>query len=434
MSKKKAKQNVIITSTIETTLPISYLEPLQGNLKTLTEVAYEKLKRSIIKHGFAFPFFIWESPEDGKTYIIDGHARRETLLRMRDDGYIIPQVPVILIEAVDLNDAKQKLAVAASQYNEWNPEGIKEFFKDFEVPEIHIPHINFEMPPQENTQTVVVDAHTRTLGGPVHVEGEDDIPEVKGANINQGDIFELGDHRLMCGDSTKKSMVQALIAGCSIDMIHTDPPYGINEKAGDRSSRGMAAKTNHHLPEFNDDTIDYAVKAFEICSQLDIRKQIWWGANYYAHSLPQSASWLVWDKRVEDKLNDNNSDCELAWYLSNRSSVRIFRHVWKGMIKGSEHGERRVHPTQKPVALAEWCFDFMGDVKRVLDLFGGSGSTLIACEKTDRSCFMMEFEPHYVATIIERWQNFSGKTAYRINADGSKTDYAKLVGIKVRKK
>jgi DNA modification methylase len=127
--------------------------------------------------------------------------------------------------------------------------------------------------------------------------------------------------------------------------------------------------------------------------------------------LPQSNNWFVWDKRVENKMSDTQSDCELAWVKSKWSSVRIFRHLWKGFNKASERNQPRVHPTQKPVALAEWSFDYFKEVNTVLDLFGGSGSTLIACEKTKRTCYMMEFEPHYCDVIVKRWEDFTGKKA-----------------------
>ena len=139
-----------------------------------------------------------------------------------------------------------------------------------------------------------------------------------------------------------------------------------------------------------------------------------WGANYYAHHVPQTANWFVWDKRVEEKQKDTQSDCELAYVKSKWSSVRIFRHLWKGLIKGSEHGQARVHPTQKPVALAKWVFDYYKDVNTVMDLFGGSGFNIIACEETKRTCFTMEFMPHYVDVIINRWQDFTGKDAVHI--------------------
>jgi DNA modification methylase len=243
----------------------------------------------------------------------------------------------------------------------------------------------------------------------------DEVPDVKKSPVVKGEVYILGNHRLMCGDSTMIDDVEKLMNGEKVDLVYTDPPYGINESAKKRKTRetNSLAKSNSHLHEFKDDSIQYAIDAFNHCRALDIPLQIWWGANYYCHILPQSNSWIVWDKRVEEKQRDCNSDCELAFYRGSKNSVRIFRHLWKGLIKGSEHGNRRMHPTQKPIALAEWCFEFIGECKSVLDLFGGSGSTLIACEKTNRKCFMMEIEPYYVAVILERWQKYTGKKAHR---------------------
>ena len=238
---------------------------------------------------------------------------------------------------------------------------------------------------------------------------EDDVSGDAPAVARLGDIYQLGAHRLMCGDSTSQQAVLKLLDGEKIDMVFTDPPYGIEEE-GDRSSRGGITRGNK-LKSFIDDSISYAVDAFKICQELDPKTQVWWGANYYCHALPQTGNWLVWDKRLEDKQRDMNSDAELAWVENGRNSVRIFRHLWKGLIKGSEHGEKRVHPTQKPVALAVWCFKEYGNPKTVLDLFGGSGSTMIACEKSQRKCFTMELDPHYCDVIISRWEQYTGKEA-----------------------
>jgi DNA modification methylase len=258
------------------------------------------------------------------------------------------------------------------------------------------------------------DKELAALLNPEQVEGltdEDAVPNVPDEpKTKLGDIYILGNHRLMCGDSTSIDAVEKLVDGTTIDLCYTDPPYGINEK-GDRSKRGGLAQGNN-LKDFKDDTIDYAVEAYNIVEGvLQVKRQVWWGANYYCHALPQSNNWFVWDKRVEEKQKDTQSDCELAWVKSKWSSVRIFRHLWKGLIKGSEHGQKRVHPTQKPVALAEWSFDYFKEVNTILDLFGGSGSTLIACEKTNRHCLMMEFEPHYCDVIVKRWEDFTGKQA-----------------------
>jgi DNA modification methylase len=243
---------------------------------------------------------------------------------------------------------------------------------------------------------------------------DDAVPDVpEEPTTKPGDVWRLGRHRLMCGDSTSIDAVDRLLSGAKIDLVHTDPPYGISESASKRKTRetNSLAKSNSHLPEFDDSSTDAARDAFALCEGLGIKRQVWWGANHYAHALPETANWFVWDKRVEDKQRDMNSDCELAWVKSNWSSVRIFRHLWKGLIKDSEHGQSRVHPTQKPVALVEWVFDYYNDVGSVLDLFGGSGSTLIACERQGKDAFVMELTPHYCDVIIKRWEDYTGETA-----------------------
>jgi DNA modification methylase len=219
-----------------------------------------------------------------------------------------------------------------------------------------------------------------------------------------GDLYEIGEHRLLCGDSTDVDSVLKLIDKNKKFSIYTDPPYGINLD-GDNSTRGSNTslmKGGLNLKSFKDDTIQYAVDAFNITREFNPLKEVWWGANYYCHHLPQTNNWLVWDKRVEEKMRNTNSDCELAWVQDGHNSVRIFRHLWNGLIKASEHGQKRVHPTQKPIELASYCFNSYDMGNTILDLFGGSGATMVACHQTKRNCLMMEFEPHYCDVIIKR--------------------------------
>lgn len=245
---------------------------------------------------------------------------------------------------------------------------------------------------------------------------DDEMPEEVEPRCKPGDLWKLGEHRLMCGDSTSEDDVKKLIGDKKIDLIHTDPPYGINENCDRQfASKTRLAKGGKFKQIKGDENTNTAVCAFKIVQNLGIKNQVWWGANHYAHSVPESASWFVWDKRVDEKQEDANSDCELAWVNASWSSVRIFRHLWKGMIKASEHGEARVHPTQKPTALAEWVLDYYGDVKVVLDLFGGSGFNIIASEKKEVKSFTMEFDPHYCDVIIQRWEDFTGEKAEKIN-------------------
>lgn len=244
---------------------------------------------------------------------------------------------------------------------------------------------------------------------------EDEVPENADTRCKPGDVWQLGRHRLMCGDSTAITDVEKLMAGEKADMVFTDPPYGIDEKT-DRAyaAPSRIAEGGKFKKIAGDKDTNCAYDSWSFVQGLAPALQIWWGANHYADRIESSPSWIVWDKREEEKERDVNSDCELAWCKGHNKSVRIFRHKWKGLIKASEHGQKRVHPTQKPIALAEWCFENYGDPKLVLDLFGGSGSTLIACEKTNRRCFMMEIDPHYCDVILARWEKYTGKTAERL--------------------
>lgn len=246
---------------------------------------------------------------------------------------------------------------------------------------------------------------------------EDEVPEHVDPITKLGDLYQLGNHVLMCGDSTDILCVEKLMGGEKADMVFTDPPYGINEET-DRAfaSRTRKAKGNTFSKIIGDDSIDTALAAYSIADSMS-KVVCYWGGNYYAHKLPPSPCWLIWDKRVEENQRDINSDCELAYVKHpSKESVRIFRHLWKGMIKGSENGQGRVHPTQKPIALAEWSIDELSkESKSVLDLFGGSGSTLIACEKTNRKCFMMELDPHYCDVIVARWEKYTGLKSELIN-------------------
>lgn len=241
---------------------------------------------------------------------------------------------------------------------------------------------------------------------------EDEVPENVEPKTKLGDIYQLGRHRLMCGDSTSIDAIEKLMNGEKADMVFTDPPYGVNEQTDRKErARGQWASAKDFSPVIGDENDDTAKGAFSICIAM-APLVVYWGANYYTGWLPKSSSWICWDKREPHMGPDSNADFELAW--TNRGGPgRFFRHLWKGLIKASERGESRVHPTQKPVTLAEWAMTEYPkeNIGSVLDLFGGSGSTLIACEKTRRRCFMMELDPHYCDVIVARWEKYTGKKA-----------------------
>ncbi len=226
---------------------------------------------------------------------------------------------------------------------------------------------------------------------------EDAVPPTPETTVTvEGDVWLLGRHRLMCGDSTSVASVEKLMDGTEPDMIHTDPPYGMNAV-----SKSAVLTKSYGTDIMGDDNQDTAKDAFRLINNLyPNAKQIWWGANYYCSVLPDSECWLVWDK---NNGQSDQTDCELAW--------ANFRSVVRQFTQSSEKVDR-VHPTQKPVSLMEWIIKrFRMSCETIADYFGGSGSTLIAAEKHGLKGFIMEYDPKFCDVIIKRWEEYTGKKA-----------------------
>ena len=384
---------------------IKELIPYCNNSRTHSDDQVLQIASSIKEFGFTNPVLI-----DGQGGIIAGHGRIMAAQKLKMD-----EVPTITLS--DLSEAQKKAYIIADNKlalnSGWDDELLKIELEQLKELDFDLGLIGFS------------DDELALLMGGETTEGlvdEDQVPELVDDPVTVlGDVWLLGNHRLMCGDSTSIDAVERLMDGQKADMVFTDPPYGIsivqNNQVGgggafgvgkEAKKKGKFIKANKHKEVIGDDTIDVAVSAIKIIKELDIKTQIIWGGNYYANHLDNSNCWIVWDKQTGDS---TFADAELAW-TNQETKVRVFQHRWSGMVKASEHGEKRVHPTQKPIALALWCFEHYGEKdKGVLDLFGGSGSTLIACEKTGRHCRMMELDPHYCDVIIKRWQDFTGKQA-----------------------
>ena len=257
---------------------------------------------------------------------------------------------------------------------------------------------------------------------------EDDFDEEKDkveTVCKKGDIWQLGQHRLMCGDSTSREDCDALMAGNKAQLALTDPPYGINiVKHGGKiggakpfgSTHGKAKNAilepTKYAPIIGDATTETAEKSYKIMLEVT-DNQILFGGNYFTEFLPPHACWIVWDK----KNTGSFADVELAW-TSFDKGAKLYAHLWNGLCReGKRDVEcvKRVHPTQKPDGmLGNILKDFTKEQDSVLDLFGGSGSTLIACEQLGRKCYMMELDPHYCDVIIARWEKLTGQTATKL--------------------
>lgn len=229
---------------------------------------------------------------------------------------------------------------------------------------------------------------------------EDEVPEPPADPITKpGDLWTLGDHRLLCGDSTKAEDVERLMAGESYELLMTDPPYGINAAsmtmgAGQSSKPALSRLSNVEQWDSKRPPISHFV----------VGRSCVWGGNYFAHELPVSDDWLCWHKK-----NDGRSfgEFELAWCNFGKRT-RHFSHHWGG--------EEKQHITQKPVAVIAWAIQQSEATGLILDPFLGSGTTLIAAEQLGRKCYGMEISPAYCDVIVKRWETLTGKKA--VLADG----------------
>ena len=480
----------------------------QGGLKIRDEADIEKAKTSILKYGWSFPFFVWVS---GKTnYCLDGHARIKVLKALEEEGYLIPELPVVYIQAKNKTEAKQKLLRLNSNFGHFTKESVLEFAEDIDL--------NFDEIALPDT---VID-FTDQSGEIAETEGDDEAPEVdeKSEPVSKrGEMYELGNSILMCGDSTNAEDVARLMGGEKADMVFTDPPYGMKKE-----NEGVA---NDNL-NF-DDLLEFNKKWIPLSFEVLKDNGSWycWGIDeplmdIYSNILKPMAkenkitfrNLLTWDKgngqgqnaeefrmyavadekclfvmcgvqgfsnnadnyfeswepireylkQERDKMSWTNGDMKTfcghsptsgchwfdksQWMFPTEEEYKTWQREAKGKAFKREYeeikreyyktrayfdnthdnmnnvwhfartgNEERLdtggHATPKPLVLCERAIlSSSRKGETVLDIFGGSGSTLIASEKLERKCRMIELEPKYCDVIRKRytkWAKENGK-------------------------
>jgi DNA modification methylase len=273
---------------------------------------------------------------------------------------------------------------------------------------------------------------------PVLEAEEDDYeaPSEIQTDIVLGDLIEIGQHRLLCGDSTDSDAVARLMDGQKADMVFTDPPYGMKLNAdysgaksslsffGEKGVKGGKKYDNviGDHDDFTPELINTIFACFNDCKEIFI-----WGADYFAELLPNKndGSWIVWDKRAngnddiaEDKSSDKmyGSTFELCW-SKNKHKRDIARVKWAGIFgTEKEFDHKRHHPTQKPSLLPQWFFNKWGKENDLIaDLFLGSGSTMVAAHQLNRKCYGMELDPKYCQVIIDRMHKLDPSLEIKIN-------------------
>jgi len=376
------------------------LIPYARNARTHSDAQVSQIAASIREFGFCNPVLI---DKDGG--IIAGHGR---VLAAQKLG--LKEIPTITLGHLSETQrrayilADNKLALNAG----WDQEMLKVEFESLKDDGFDLTLAGFD---DVELAGLLAPEPTDADAEP-QIDKADELREKWG--VVTGQLWRLGEHRILCGDSTRAEDIAKVLLEGEKPLVFSDPPYGISVvggggpvKFGKVGGCGIVnSRTYAHVE--NDDSTDAAKKFIESCRGIGLSDFIVWGGNYFTDFLPPSRCWLVWDKEN----TGNFADAELAW-TSFPKSVKMYRWMWNGLArKGarSTEGISRVHPTQKPVGLHVEILKDFPEHKIVFDGFLGSGTTLLACEKETRKFRGIEISPAYVAVAIQRWADATGQT------------------------
>ena len=428
-------------------VPVNQLKPYQANAKIHGKEQVEKLKASINEFGFLSPCLI-----DRENNIIAGHGRVEAAKALGMD-----EVPCLYLE--DLTEEQRRAYILAdnklTELGEWDrdilsaelaalrDEGFNIELTGFSIDDIIIEEIDFTEV-DDAWEEAAADAETEPKAKP-------------------GDIYQLGRHRLMCGDATSAEDVKKLLDGAAVQLVITDPPYNV-DYAGKNKLLNLIDKGNRVQKDIENDKksekefLEFLTKAFKNMAEalqpggvfyiwhadmnraafleasaaagLEIRQILIWVKNMFVlgrqdyqwihepclYGWKDGAAHYFTDSRSLTTVANSKADIDK---LSKEDLKKILNEMFEltTVINEDKPMVSDLHPTMKPINLFKRHIENSsrpGDI--VMDLFGGSGTALIAAEQTERTCYMLEYSPAYVDTIIERWETFTGQKAEKIKA------------------
>ena len=390
---------------------IEKLIPYARNSRTHSAEQVDQIAASIKEFGFLNPIIT-----DGENGIVAGHGR---VMAAKKLG--LKELPCI--DASHLTETQRRAYIIADNKiainSDWDTEMLRVEFDELKEADFDLELTGFSLDEIEAlTPEELVEGLT----------DEDAVPDAPEKPVSVlGDVWQLGDHRVMCGDSTSIDAVERLLDAQKADMVFTDPPYGVSytgghnkkkragiiadELEGDNLTGLFYGALSSAIPNTKNGAAFYvwyasgkSVETYASLSKLplELRAVIQW----YKVKSGLGAFMGQYIPNCEPCMYLHKTGCAPSWYGPSNEKT-----VWE--LK--KEAKNNYHPTQKPVELPERAItnsSKSGDI--VLDLFGGSGSTLIACEKTGRTAYLMELDPKYVDVIINRWQDFTGKNAVHI--------------------
>jgi hypothetical protein len=371
------------------TVAISSISQDPANLRKHGERNIDAIVASLRKFGQQHPIVI-----DSKGVILSGNGRYMAAVKL---GWS----DIKVVESSLTGSAATAYAIAdnrTAELAEWDTTALAETLRALQSEEFDTTAAGYS---DGEIDALVEGLGSELLGADKEIV-EDEIPEPPVDPITRaGDLWILGEHRVLCGDSTKAADVARLMDGVKAGCLITDPPYGIDWQGSNASTLKWEGIQN--------DTGQ--LDLLPILSSYDV--VVSFGANCYPHQLPHRGRWIVWDKRVNENADKMiGSPFELAWSSKSSGFDKIYRVMHGGVVNADGHNARREHPTQKPIKLlAAVIKDFAEGL--ILDLFLGSGTTLLAAQQLNRKCYGMEISPQYCDVIVKRWENLTGMVAVR---------------------
>ena len=388
-------------------IELDKLKPDPNNARRHEKTDVKAVQNSIDKFGMCDPIGIWGE----ENIIVEGHGR---LLALRELGYT--EAPCIRLDHLD-EEGRKMYALAhnkTAELSSWDNDKVRQTIKSLANYSVSASDFGFDLSEFEERKEVEE----------IEPEQEEEAEEVE-PRVKAGEVWQLGRHRLMCGDSTDKADVLKLLDGARADMVFTDPPYGVNVEGGKNNNTIAGDLTQTAIPF-----------SFEICTEVATKP----AARFYfcggeanislyfklfERYLRQMPRLLVWVKENQVLSHNNyHKQYELIFFGYKKGGGNLWfssremkdaSDVWN---VSRDPSKTYVHPTQKPVELPARAIrnsSKAGDI--VFEPFSGSGSTMLACEQLDRICYAMELDPVYCEATIKRWEQLTGKTAVKIEED-----------------